>query len=406
MTRRPAGFALALGTTLLLPALLLTGCLPDIERRAVEGAVEEWEAPAFYELPDPVPAGAPGEIHRSERLASTMDGTTAWRVLYHSTDLSGADILVSGTVIAPSGSAPAEGRPIVSWAHPTTGVAPRCAPSAGLDPFDLIEGLRALIDAGYVVAATDYPGMGADGPEAYLVGVSEGNAVLDAARAARALPQTGARGELLLWGHSQGGQAALFAGQNAAEYAPELTLTAVAVAAPATDLGALLDDDIDDISGVTISSYAFAAYSEVYASRGADLDTILTPAGVKATPSMTALCLLGQNSAIHKIARPLVGAYFSGDPTTVEPWATLLTENSPGAVPLTVPLLIAQGQTDALVDPTTTLAFADHECAIGTRVSYLSLPDTGHSLVALRAVPRLLPWFEAVRKGEAVDSHC
>ena len=385
-------------------AALLAGCVPDVERRIVEGAVEKWEAPAFYELPDPIPDGAPGDILRSEKLASTMDGTTAWRVLYHSTDVTGENILVSATVVSPSTAAPAGGRPVVSWAHPTTGTAARCAPSAGLDPFDLVVGLRALIDAGYVVASTDYPGLGADGPDSYLVGVSEGNSVLDAARAARSIPEAGAGSELVLWGHSQGGQAALFAGQSAAEYAPELSLTAVAVAAPATDLGRLLDDDLDDVSGVTISSYALTAYSEVYPD--AALDTILTPAGVKATPSMNELCLLGQNDAIHTIARPLIGKYFSADPTKVEPWATLLAENSPGAVPLTVPLLIAQGEKDTLVDPKATRDFADHECAIGTEVTYLSLPGIGHGRAATRAFDTVLPWFARVRGGEAVESGC
>jgi alpha-beta hydrolase superfamily lysophospholipase len=408
-TARLPARGLLLRTLAAACVLLLAGCVPGVDRRIVEGAVEEWEAPALYELPDPIPAGSPGDIYRSEKLTSTMDGTVAWRILYHSTDLNGENILVSGTVVAPantapSGAAPSGGRPVVSWAHPTTGTAPRCAPSAGLDPFDLIEGLRGLIEQGYVVASTDYPGLGADGPDSYLVGVSEGNSVIDAARAARTIPETGANGELLLWGHSQGGQAALFAAQSVAQYAPELTLKAVAVAAPATDLGQLLDDDLDDISGVTISSYALTAYSEVYPQ--AALDTILTPAGVKATPGMNALCLLGQNRAIHTIARPLIGEYFSGDPTQVEPWATLLTENSPGAVALTVPLFIAQGETDTLVDPKTTSAFADHECAIGTRVTYVPLPKTGHGLAALRALDTLMPWFAQVQRGETVTSTC
>ena len=386
-------------------ALLLSGCF-DVDRRLVDGAIEEVEAPSFYEAPDPPVSGEPGEIVRSEVLESTMLGSVAWRVLYHSRDLNGDDILVSGVVVAPSGEAPADGRPVVSWAHPTTGSAPRCAPSLGADPFDLIEGLRALLEAGYVVAATDYPGMGADGPNSYLVGKSEGNSVLDAARAARAIAETGANDRLLLWGHSQGGQAALFAAQDAAAYAPELRLEAVAVAAPATDLGSLLDHVIDDVSGVTISSYALQAYSTVYADRGATLDGLLTPAGVTATPKMASLCLIGQNSQIHDIARPLVGEYFAGDPSKVEPWATLLAENSPGGVVLTAPLFVAQGETDTLVAPATTRAFADHECAIGSRVTYLPVPGTGHGLVALRAVDRVIAWFDDVRSGRPVESHC
>ena len=386
--------------------VLLAGCTLEADRRLVEGVVEEWEAPAFYELPDPLPTGDPGEIVRSEPIASTMSGSKAWRVLYHSTDLDGTDIVVSGVVVAPDTPAPDGGRTVVAWAHPTTGAAPRCAPSVGLDPFDLIEGLRALIAAGYVVAATDYPGMGADGPNSYLVGKSEGNSVLDAARAARALPDAGANADLLLWGHSQGGHAALFAAQMAADYAPEFTLEAVATAAPATDLGALLTAVMGDVSGVTISSYALDAYASAYADRGATLSSILTPAGVEATPRMAGLCLIGQNAAIHDIARPLVGSYYATSPTSVEPWAGLLSENSPGGSPIGVPLFIAQGEADTLVNPATTRSFADNACAAGERVTFLSLPGVGHGEVALKSVDRVVAWFGAVQRGDPVESGC
>ena len=71
---------------------------------------------------------------------------------------------------------------MVGWGHPTTGTAPKCAPSNGIDPFDLIEGMGDLINAGYAVAAADYPGLGVTGPNSYLIGTSEGNSVLDAVR--------------------------------------------------------------------------------------------------------------------------------------------------------------------------------------------------------------------------------
>ena len=37
-----------------------------------------------------------GAMVVTERLLSAPDGTNAWRVLYHSTDVTGADIIVSG----------------------------------------------------------------------------------------------------------------------------------------------------------------------------------------------------------------------------------------------------------------------------------------------------------------------
>ncbi|GAA2244902.1 lipase family protein [Herbiconiux moechotypicola] len=365
--------------------------------RLAEGAAEEAAEQPFYTLPATVDPAAPGTVLRSEPIGSAPPGTLAWRVLYHSTDVLGDDIVVSGLVITPDGDPPAGGWPVVSWAHPTTGTAIRCAPSVGLDPFDLVEGLKELTDAGYAVAATDYSGLGVDGPDSYLIGVTEGNNVLDAVRAARGIPDARVGTELVLWGHSQGGQAALFAAQQAAAYAPELQLKAVAVAAPATDLAALLKADIGDISGVTIGSYAFTAYASVYgpSTPGASLDTILTPAAAAAAPSMNELCLLGQNSQLHEIGAPLVGDYLSGDPSTTQPWADLLAANTPGSggAALPVPLFVAQGDVDQLVHPDITAAFVKSQAEAGTTVTSYTIEGTGHGTVALRAVPKLMEWL-------------
>lgn len=375
--------------------LVLVNDVGPLARRLIEGAAEEQGESSFYAHPAEFEAAAPGTLVRSEKLDSVPDGMRGWRILYHSTDFTGDDILVSGVVAAPDAAAPAEGRTIVSWGHPTTGTAERCAPSVGIDPFDWIEGLRDLVHAGYVVAATDYSGMGAAGPPSFLIGDTEGRNVLDAARAARQLPNTGTSDRLALWGHSQGGHAALFAAELAAEYAPDLTLKAVATAAPATELGGLLNADIGDVSGVTIGSYAFDAYVSAYGTStpGAQLDTILTPAGVEATPKMAELCLLGQNAALHAIAKPLIGGYVAHDPSTTEPWATLLDENTPSADALPVPLFVAQGATDTLVRPALTEKYATSQQAAGTDVTFHLIPKTGHGLVALRAMPELMTWL-------------
>ena len=348
---------------------------------------------------------AAGDLLRSEPIDDAPAGTKAWRVLYRSTDVDGADIEVSGFVVAPDTAAPAEGRAIVAWAHPTTGAGRDCAPSETSDPFGSIPGLRAFVAAGYVVAATDYPGMGAAGPDSYLVGTSEGNSVLDAARAARQLPGAGANTDLLLWGHSQGGHAALFAAQDAAAYAPELHLAGVAVAAPATDLAALLGAGLGDASGVTLAAYALDAYSSVYADRDADLAAVLTPAGVEATPELAALCLTGQESEVARIVAPLAGRYLAADPRTVAPWADLLAENSPGAKPFGAPVLIVQGDSDALIDPAITRGFADRACAAGEEIGYAALPGVGHGEVAFVAAERVAEWFGRVIRGP-VPSGC
>ena len=393
-----------------LMMLAVAACNSSVDRRLVQGAVEEITESPFYTLPSPVPSGQPGDIIRIERLSSAPDGSIGWRVLYHTTDVTGADIVASGVIVALDAPAPASGRTVVGWGHPTTGAAATCAPSNGIDPFDLIEGLRALLTAGHVVAATDFPGMGLQGPNSYLIGRSEGNSVLDAVRAAQNMADTGTTvsNDVLLWGHSQGGHAVLFAAQDAPSYAPELRLRGVAVAAPAADLGTLFDDDIPDASGVTIGSYAFAAYQSVYAATipGLSLDSILTPEGVAATPGMAQLCLFGQHTTIHADALALVGHYTRNDPATTEPWADLLTQNTPGASPLGVPLFVAQGATDTLVLPNATQQFVAQECAKGEHVTFQLYPDTGHGLIALKAVPAVTSFFTDVINAAPPASSC
>ena len=72
--------------------------------------------------------------------------------------------------------------------------------------------------------------MGTPGPNSYLVGETAGRNMLDAARAAHSLLKEAVSNRVVLWGHSQGGQGALFARQIARTYAPELDVRAVAVA--------------------------------------------------------------------------------------------------------------------------------------------------------------------------------
>jgi len=368
--------------------------------RVGEGAAVESAVAPFYLAPSPAPeAAAPGTIIRQEPVVGAPEGARAWRILYHSTDVDGKDTLVSGLVIAPVAPAADGSRTVVSWAHPTTGTAPRCAPSSGIAPFAFIEGLSDLLAAGHVVVATDYAGMGIAGPPSFLIGAAEAANVLDVARAARLVEGIGAGDRVILWGHSQGGHASIFAAQRAASYAPELTIAGVAVAAPATNLGALLSADIGDVSGVTIGAYAFTAYAQAYSSRlpSDPLSTILTPAGAAAAPGMAKLCLLGQNSELHTIANPLIGSFVVGDPTTIPGWSGLLAENTPGETRLSMPLFVAQGAKDSLVRPDITAAFVASQTQAGTAVESHVLPDATHGTVALDALPRLMQWMGALR---------
>lgn len=367
-----------------------------VELRVVGDLLERDGLATFYAQPANALAGAPGSLVKSEPLLGVPMAARAWRIMYRSTDLHGAAVVSTGVVVVPLAPPPAEGRTVVSWGHPTTGSARECAPSLGLDPYIGIEGMRVLLDRGYAVVATDYTGMGTAGPDSYLIGATEGQNVLDAVRAAREIPDAETGSDVVLWGHSQGGQAVLFAAERAAEYAPELDIRAVAAAAPAADLKALLRAHLDDVSGVTIGSYALTAYSEIYADRGADLADILTPEALSVQPQMNDLCLLTHIDQLLDIAGPLVGTFVTSDPATTEPWATLLAENSAGGTTFDAPLLVLQGLDDQLVKPADTEKYVASAEAMGMDVTYRTVSIATHGTIAYLGLIDLVEFLDRV----------
>jgi hypothetical protein len=172
---------------LLIAVVAVLFVLPAVWFTA-ERVVQPDEPQSFYTPPATLPSGPAGTLIREEALPSVDPGIRVWRVLYTSTDEDGRPIAVSGVMAAPTGAPPAGGWPIVAWAHGTVGVASRCANSTQDDGgVQRIPDFVALVTAGNVLVATDYPGIGTPGMHPYLVGQSEGRSVLDSVRAGRNL---------------------------------------------------------------------------------------------------------------------------------------------------------------------------------------------------------------------------
>lgn len=215
-------------------------CLPVIATLALAASASA--APvagpagdAFYAPPSPLPAGSAGDLIWYRPTTVNLPGapaSKAWTVLYRSTDSKGAANAVTGTVIVPT-TGISGARPIVSYAFGTQGLAQRCAPSrqlsAGTENYEQ-SNIIAALQKGWAVVSTDYAGYTTGDSPSYLAGVSEGNAVLDIVKAATQVPSVGLSysAKTAVWGYSQGGQAASFAGERKATYAPGLNLAGVA----------------------------------------------------------------------------------------------------------------------------------------------------------------------------------
>jgi pimeloyl-ACP methyl ester carboxylesterase len=332
----------------------------------------------FYDPPRSLLDGQPGTLVRQEPIDGAPVGAAAYRVIYRSTGLKNEPIFVSGVVIVPQGEPPRDGRPIVAWAHPTSGVTPRCAPSLAIFLFQQIQGLRSFLERGYVVAATDYPGLGTPGPHPYLVGESEARSVIDAVRVAATMPGAGGGKRFTVWGHSQGGQASLFTGMIVQKYAPELTLLGVAAAAPATELATLMEDDIDTVGGKNITAMTLWSWHRVF---GASIEKVVDLRAIPVIDALARECIEGpfDLAAREKTGKPLEQYFLKGEGLAkTEPWRSLLEQNSTGPLPPDIPVFLAQGTDDQIIRPEVTRDYMAELCKAGDKVKMVVLPNIGH----------------------------
>jgi acetyl esterase/lipase len=361
---------------------------------------------AFYQATDSEIAGPVGTLIRKEPRVGAAAGAAAYKVLYRSTKPDGTPFAVSGMVIVPAGQPPADGWPIVAWAHPTTGVVPHCAPSLALFVFQQIAGSRHLLENGYAIAATDYPGLGTPGPHPYLVGDSEARAVIDSVRAARSFPGLENSTRFAVWGHSQGGQAALFTGMIAKSYAPELQLVGVAAAAPATDLSALMTDDLNTMGGRNLTAMTMWSWARVF---NAPINAVVEPAAMPTVDALANQCIEGAFDLYvrEKMSAPLVTTFLSvKNPATIEPWKSLLVQNTAGDVPADIPMFISQGSSDGLVRPAVTEAYKDRLCKAGSKVKMIVMPGVSHGFIGYDSADAAADWMADRFKGSAPPSDC
>ena len=351
---------------------------------------------SFYSAPASIPAGAPGTVVRSETMNAPFPESQAWRIIYTSTGINNEPIVVSGMVFAPTGPTPSGGRPVVSWAHPTTGIEEQCAPSRSPKPYEDVQGLSDFLNLGWVVVATDYQGLGTDGMHPYLVGASEAQGTIDIVRAAQNLPETGASPNYFVFGHSQGGQAALFSGQIASTYAPDLHLLGVAAAAPAGLLLPLFQADKDTSAGAVLGSYAVVSWSDVFAY---DESTVVKAPLSKRVHAVSEKCVVGgsRRSDIELGINDLIlkGRMWSADPATTPPWANQFALNTAAQVPITAPLLLTQGTADKIITPSTTAELTAMYVAMGnTQVTEQVMDGVDHMKAGKASVPYVVPFFQ------------
>ena len=388
--RRPAS---ALGALVVSLALLLGACSSGSSSSSTTSTTTvEFGSPGlpeFYGVPSPLPPAAPGTLIKSEPV--TVDGLhgALSRVMYHSTTIDGKDIAVTGLIAVPSAPAPSGGRPVIAWAHGTTGIADVCAPS--LDPSGFTALANGLLDAGYVIVASDYEGLGTPGRHPYIVGESEARGVLDSVKLAQSFPGTDASTRYTVWGHSQGGHAALFAGKLAASYAPGLQLVSVVAGAPPSQL-LLVNAALQQSPFKYYIAMVAAAMNAAYGDTRANLSDVLTPEGISFLDNVDTKCT-------GDLARAATGLDFAklqmADPASIPSWNELLKANDPGTftTPIPAPLLIIHGGNDEQIPVASSALLFGQLCAIGQVEQRWVFDGQTHAGVIVPSFTSMMTWI-------------
>jgi pimeloyl-ACP methyl ester carboxylesterase len=315
--------------------------------------------------------------------------------MYHSRDAQDHDRAVTGIVTYPTAPPPKRGWPVISTAHGTTGLSSQCAPSrfGGEAPGWGVDGVWVM---------TDYIGLGPVGElHPYLSKTAEGNAVIDAVRAVRRLPDAHAGKRWVSIGHSQGGHGAIAAAELAHDHAPGLKLVGTVALAP----GAMFDrvyGGIDPI--VTTILTLMGLYGGASEHPDIDVTDYVTPAAHRVTESVLETgCLDEITEALIPVA---VAGPFTADPRTTEPARSIILRNDVGNVSVKkAPLFLASGTLDDRVVIERVRDLFDRLCANGQVTEFVVVEGATHGSVIPLTSTQVTNFLEdRFARREPVDS--
>ena len=364
----------------------------------------------FYAWAGEIPS-APGTMLRTEPLNPVLGLSAAaeqFRILYTSTDGVGgkAPVAVSGAYFVPKGTPPAEGWPLLAWAHGTTGMADVCAPSWTQRSKRDAAYLNAWLEQGYAIVSTDYQGLGTPSVHPYPVVRAHAYSVLDSIRAVlKGFP--GIANRIVVIGQSQGGAATFAAVGEAPGYAPELHIRGgvatgvpyrAAVVRPAQG-NSIQSDQADP----TVAYSLYTAVVSLQFNPSLTPDQLVTPRGLP-------MLELARTTCVGQLFRAVMGAGLNRGNTLTPGYFSALTDHLPlfrySTLKVPVPVFIGSGDQDHDVAPAHQLALVRDACAAGSVVEAHLYAGLDHSATVNASLKDSVPFVRKVMAGEAISPVC
>lgn len=367
-----------------------------------------------------------------------LEGTTIQVMTYPMPNVNGQMIDATAMVFYPEREQPKDGWRIVAWTHGTLGVAQKCAPSLNPLGKNFKSVAEVLLQAGYVIVAPDYEGLGSAGIHPYLDLKSEAMSTIYAVESIQKILPNDFQGDWMVVGQSQGGQAAI----GTAEYAnDDPHFKGTVAGAPASHLDRIILEIApqaltnfnakEAMNGIPLMDrQSIHAYSTLLA-YGA-----LVAAGLKANhPDFDSLALFQEHS--RDIAQKASGDH-GYDGVCLNPLRTLFKEDvvqylqdhpdaalttypglntqvfqdnevlqnffkisQPGTKKLDKPLLVIQGAIDMQVPAVITQALVKHLKDLGSNnVRMILVDNASHSEAIVWQRDELLAFIESLMPAQ------
>ncbi|MFT4044304.1 MAG: lipase family protein [Gordonia sp. (in: high G+C Gram-positive bacteria)] len=321
-------------------------------------------------------------------------------ITYLSENATGGLVPVRGSVTIPQQAPGAAGYRILAFDHSTVGLGDTCGQSDTLGAGGKHDSwLGPWLSDGYVIASTDYAGIGGPGIHAYLYGPTEGKNVLDMVRATRSVvarySSRKASNAFIPFGGSQGGHATLWAAHLASTYAPELKLAgtiAHSVPSGLAEYFSLIRPGFPPAVSpdhTTYFTYVLAGLRQVHPE--VDVDSYLTPQGRALVDAAQTRCYADQKVATRHVG---IGSLVSR-PLAQGPLIAAL--RSYARVPdagYPSPVLLQQGDIDVVALKPLTDQLAARMRANGVDVDYRTYFE-GHGL-SVKRVHEARAWANAL----------
>ena len=354
----------------------------------------------FYAPPSTLPDGVHGDLIKCHEASLIIPGApefNAWTVMYHSTDALGNANVVTGAILIPQEAWNGSGeRPIITYAVGTHGLAQECAPSLkmaqGIDYEN--SNYAKVLHEGYALLVSDNPGYTTGDIPTYMSGIAQGHAVLDIIGAALQVPETGLSedAEVAIWGYSQGGQTAAWAGQLQPVYAPSIDRVGVAAGGVPADFFEV-SDYLDGNNG---SAFLLATVIGLWSQYpdGIPLEDLINDEGAEAVNLGLSTCVF---EALFAFMNTELSNYVNGHMSLEELLAipsvydTLVTQEL-GNSDIEVPVYLYHGTADEFIPLEQSLDLKVKYCESFVNTTYAVFSGE-HITTQFQAAPYVLEWL-------------